>query len=913
MRVEEVRHEPLRRDVRMLGALLGEVIREQCGQDVFDWVERIRAQAKALRRDHSDTARQRLAETIREVPRHHRAHVIRAFAVYFELVNLAEQHHRVRRRREYERQAGSVPQRSIRSAVEAMKAHGLSAVEAYEHLCRLGVELVLTAHPTEAQRRTVLDKHQAIADILDQLDRTLLTERERQTWWKRLKAEIVLLWQTRPIRQERPTVLDEVRNGLYFLSEILFDVLPEVHGELDQQLRAAYPEWQFEVPNLIRFGSWMGGDRDGNPHVTADVTWETLCLHAQTVLSKYIERVAALQRDLSNSLQMIEASPELMQRLDSTGSVDEPYRVFLGQILTKLDRTRRAIEMGDVPPDGYHHPAEFLQDLQVIDRSLRMNRGHDIADVKLRPLLRQAELFGFHLATLDIRQHSGVHERAVAECLSRVGLAAAYATMAEEEKISLLTQVLQDARPLVSPYAALGDETAETLNVFHVIRRAHRAFGAEAVQNYLISMTQGVSDLLEVLLLAKEAGLFEWRDGRCVRSDIHVVPLFETIEDLRNAPRILAQLCENPVYRAHLETRGNMQEIMLGYSDSNKDGGYLTANWELYKCQQACLDVARRHGLRLKFFHGRGGALGRGGGPVERSILAQPPEALLGAVKITEQGEVISQRYGNRSIALRSLEGALSAVIIGSLVPPDEDVLARRRRWSERMERVSRTAYTVYQNFVYGNPAFLTYFREATPIEEVGQLNIGSRPARRKPGGGIHDLRAIPWVFSWTQSRHLLPAWYGVGTALAQDISQDPGSLAEFREMYREWPFFRVLIDNLHMALAKADMLVAREYAGLVQDREVADACFGAVVEEYHRTCQVAMAVADQPAILAQSPVIRESVRLRNPYVDALSFFQVLLLRELREKQRQGKEDDDTLRQVLMTINGIASGLRNTG
>lgn len=912
--VEWVRHTPLRRDVRMLGALLGEVIREQAGDEVYEWVERIRASAKSFRRNHADTSRRALVEAVQGVPEHLRGQVIRSFAVYFELVNLAEQQHRIRRRRDYERQISTTAERTLRWAVESLKHAGMTAAQVKDHLQKLGIELVLTAHPTEAQRRTVLEKHQTIAHVLQALDDPHLTAREREALMARLKTEIVLLWQTRPLRKTRPTVLDEVRGGLYFLSEVLFDVLPELHNELEQQLQQNYPDWSFELPNLVRFGSWMGGDRDGNPNVTADVTWNTLMLHGETVMQKYIERMQALARELSVSCEVSGVDEELVARVRARGDdSDEVYRAYAGHILTMLDNTRRTwrgeqVREGDV----YHSPDDLAADLALMERSLRAHGGRDIARVKLKPLLRQVTLFGFHLATLDIRQHSGLHEQAVGECLGLAGLCSDYAGRSERDRVNLLTRVLQDPRPLVNPFADLGDVAQEALKVCQIVRRAHQVFGPACVQNYLISMTQGVSDLLEVLVLMKEAGLYEWRDGRVTRSALNVVPLFETIEDLRHAPAVLRELFCNPVYRSHLEVRGNLQEVMLGYSDSNKDGGYLTANWALYRCQEECIEVAKAFGVRLKFFHGRGGALGRGGGPVERSILAQPPEAILGAVKITEQGEVISQRYGNRAIALRSLEAALSTVMVASLQTstPSPETHAR---WFDEMDRLADAALRAYQQFVYGDPAFLQYFQEATPVEEVGLLNIGSRPARRKAGGGIQDLRAIPWVFSWTQSRHLLPAWYGVGSAFTERLREHPEAIHSLREMYEQWPFFRALFDNLHMALAKADMLIAREYADLVEDPDVRSRCFERIVEEYERTCDVAKCVCGQTVILGQSPVIRESVRLRNPYVDALSFFQVLLLRTWRAKRRRGEEDAETLREVLMTINGIASGLRNTG
>lgn len=903
----------LRRDIRILGNLLGNVLTAQCGPEVLQRVEEIRAAAKELRAGETVEGRQKFLETIRGVPKEHRAHVIRAFALYFHLVNIAEQTHRIRRKREYERSTGSAPQRgSLRSAFLEMKEKGVQAEEMKSLIHELGVELVLTAHPTEAMRRTILDKHHRIAGILEKFDDPLLSAREILNLEKRLKAEITGLWQTRTVRKERITVLDEVRNGLYFLDEILFDVLPLIHMEMEEQLRSVYPEGNWEVPSFLRFGSWMGGDRDGNPNVTSELTFQTLILHFDLAMRKYEERVRSLYVDLSQSHEIAGASRELLDSLNLEFVPDEPYREKIKQILRRLEGTQNRYHGEKTPGSCYNGPQEFLADIRLVERSLIECNGKEISEVKVKPLIRQIELFGFHMAALDIRQHSEVHENTVDELLALAKIGR-YKPLGETEKIELLSRLLKDPRPLVSPYVKLSDSSQETLNVFHTIRKGHELFGEDCIQNYLISLAQGVSDLLEVLLLAKEAGLFAWEADGGVTSRINIVPLFETIEDLRAAPAIVDDLFANPVYRLHLRQRGNLQEIMLGYSDSNKDGGYLTANWELYKCQKAIFEAASKHAVRLKFFHGRGGALGRGGGPVERSILAQPPEALHGKVKITEQGEVISQRYSHPEIAKRSLESAVSAVLVGSMNVQTKRMRDTERKWSEIMERLSQDSFAAYQAFVYKNGDFLPYFRQATPIDELGELNIGSRPAKRKDSPQIQDLRAIPWVFSWTQNRHLLPAWFGFGTAVEAYTRSDPDSLAEFKRMYRHWPFFKTLIDNLQMALAKADMLIAAEYAQLVDDPELASRVFAKILDEYGRTKNMVLAITGEREILANSPVIRESIRLRNPYVDPLSYFQIQLLRELRSKKENEAEAKEILRDVLLTINGIASGLRNTG
>lgn len=903
----------LSRDIRIVGDLLGNVVESQCGKEVFLFVEAIRQAAKNLRTEATEENRDQFMQMIQQIPKQHREPIIKAFSLYFQLINLAEQNQRIRRKREYERSVGSNPQRgSLESAFLQMKNSGISAEEMGMVIGELGVELVLTAHPTEAMRRTVLDKHAKITHILEKFDDPLLSSREKQRLEKELKAEIVGLWQTRPVRKEKITVLDEVRNGLYFIDEILFDVLPQLHLEMEEQLQHAYPEKRWVIPGFLRFGSWMGGDRDGNPSVTAELTFQTLLLHFDLAIRKYEAEIHSLGQDLSQSLEVAGASQELLASLQTEILPDEPYRAKIDQIKKRLQHTKNRYHGEAIPGTYYEGPAEFLKDVRLLEQSLIQHQAKEIADVKIKPLLRQIELFGFHMAALDIRQHSEVHETAIDE-LFRLAHMSHYRDLSAKEKAESLTRLLTDPRPLVNPHAKLSDSTKETLNVFQTIRMGHQLFGEASVQNYLISMTQDESDLLGVLLLSKEAGLFAWTaDGEAV-SHLHVVPLFETIEDLHAAPRIMESLFINPVYSKHLAARDNLQEIMLGYSDSNKDGGYLTANWELYKAQKAIFETAKRYGIRLKFFHGRGGALGRGGGPVERSILAQPPEALHGKVKITEQGEVISQRYSHPEIAKRSLESAVSAVLTGSMNVQTKRMQDTERKWSQMMEKLSEDSFTAYQSFVYRNEDFLPYFLQATPIHEIADLNIGSRPSKRKNTMRIQDLRAIPWVFSWTQNRHLLPAWYGFGTAVEQMTAAKSISIEELNRMYRYWPFFNAIIDNLQMALAKADMLIAAEYAQLVEDEQAAKRMFQQIEEEYRRTQKFVMMIIGTEEILSNSPVIKKSISLRNPYVDPLSYLQVLLLKEFRQKAEQEEDFQETLQIVLLTINGIASGLRNTG
>ena len=913
----------LRRDVRFLGNILGEVLVHLGGRQLLDIVEDIRKTSIALRTSPNPEMLAELKRKIASLAPGMRRQVIRAFAIYFQLVNIAEQNHRLRRKRDYERSAGEGFQPgSIESAVFELKNRGVTADEVEQILNRISLELVMTAHPTEAVRRAILDIHQRIAQDIMALDDPTLTFREREHLREKLLSEVLTLWQTDELRDRKPTVLDEVRNGLYYFDETLFDVLPDVYEELERCLTKYYPERKWHVPSYLKFGSWIGGDRDGNPSVTADVTWQTLVMHRHTILSKYEEALRHLRRLLSFSSTLVDVTKELLASIREDGerlglkaedvwrNEKEPYRIKVSYMLEKI---RNTADLSKPPSVRYASSRELMRDLQIIDRSLRNHLADYFADKYVRRLIRQVELFGFHLATLDIRQHSKEHEAAMAEILAKMGLATDYASMSEDEKVRLLSSLLEDPRPVTSPFCEYSEATKECLDVFHTVARAHEVFGPESVRSYLISMSQGPSDLLEVLVFAKEAGLYRVdSDGR-VHCRLQPVPLFETIEDLHAAPDIMTTVFRIPAYRKSVEAFGDLQEIMIGYSDSNKDGGVVTANWELWTALRTLTDAADEFGIKVKFFHGRGGALGRGGMPLNRSILAQPPETLGGGIKITEQGEVLSQRYSLKGIAYRSLEQATWALVLAG-------EMARRPRtqladpaWEEAMRVISEHARKKYQDLVYRDPDFLAFFKESTPLPEIGELNIGSRPVKRKNSDRFEDLRAIPWVFSWTQSRYLFPAWYAAGTGFRAYVGDDPARLEQLRRMYREWPFFRSLIDNLQMALAKADLLIAEEYAGMVRDRRTAERIFGMIREEYELTSRMILDITGQQGILDNVPVLQESIRLRNPYVDPLSHLQVRLLTELRALRERGGDDPELLREVLLTINGIAAGMRNTG
>lgn len=914
----------LRRDVRFLGNILGEVLVHQGGNELLNIVEKIRELSKSLRVVHLPELYEEFKQLIDTLNPEIRHQVIRAFAIYFQLVNIAEQNHRIRRKRDYERSAGETVQPgSIESVIMEFQERQVGEEEITEILDGISLELVMTAHPTEAMRRAILDINKRISSDVMELDNPTLTHREREQLRAKLLNEIITLWQTDELRNRKPTVLDEVRNGLYYIRETLFDVLPEVYQELERCLDKYYPTRSWHAPTYLRFGSWIGGDRDGNPSVTSDVTWETLTMHRALAISKYEERFKQLFRALTFSTTIIQVSDEFAQSLEKDIqnihlknvpewlNHNEPYRIKLSYMNEKLRNILDDATTGTA--QRYNSPVELIDDLYIIDRSLRSHFADYAADTHVKKLIRQVELFGFHMSTLDIRQHSQEHENAMTEILASMHIVEDYSKLSEEDKIELLHKLLNDPRPLTSPHLKYSESTQECLDVYRTVYKAQQEFGVNCITSYLISMTRGTSDILEVMVFAKEVGLFYQLPDGSVHCTLQAVPLFETIDDLHEAPSIMKRLFDFPIYRNAVAAMNNLQEIMLGYSDSNKDGGVVTANWELRVALKDLTAAAQEYDVKLKFFHGRGGALGRGGMPLNRSIMAQPPHTIGGGIKITEQGEVLSSRYAMQGIAYRSLEQATSALLQAAMLARDPQVEPEEAKWESYIKEISETALIKYQDLIFRDPDFLTYFKESTPLPEVGELNIGSRPSKRKGSDKFEDLRAIPWVFAWTQSRYLLPAWYAAGTALQQFYDNQPEKMAELRHMYDNFSFFRSLIDNLQMALAKADLIIAKEYASMIKDDTVRERIFTCIEKEYALTSKMLLDITGQKEILDNVPVIQESIRLRNPYVDPLSYMQVELLSELRELREQGLDDPELLREVLLTINGIASGLRNTG
>lgn len=905
----------LLQDAEYLTRILDNVLENEGGEALLSTVRTIRSLSTEARLTNNEEAQDKIKQMIETLGPETRQNVIRAFATHLHLLNIAEQNYRLRRRREYQMQDDSMIQpRSLEDGVKQLIDNNVSQDQVTELLDKLSLELVMTAHPTEATRRTILQLHKRIARLLIAWDYAY-TRYEKRIIQERIANEITILWQTQEIRQKKPSVMKEVSNGLYYFDRVLFDVLPKIHDDLEDLLFEKY-NYRWKIPSFLRFGSWIGGDRDGNPYVKATTTYDTLKKQRELVLKKYRESLQILQHRLSHSDTKINVSDEIREsikkdrkRLGINGwhKEDEVYRVKLSLMLKKLELTEKDEE------HGYKKSEELLADLQLIRSSMELHHPKNNPIKQLRKVIRQVDLFGFHLASLDIRNHSGEHESAIKEIFKKVGTVEDYSALNEEDKIATLTRVLEDPRPLVSIYDEFTPETLEVVNTFRMIKRAQDTFGLRAIEVYLISMTENASDILEVLVLAKEAGLYRVYPDGTVVSRLHLAPLLETIEDLQNGPEMLQKLLDLPLYRKHLEARGNLQEVMLGYSDSSKDGGNITANWELYKAQEKIHAIASKYGVKLKYFHGRGGSLGRGGGPLYSSLLSQPPVTLGDGVKITEQGEVLSSRYLIEEIAYRSLEQATSTLMTGILgLETEKDDMEPTKEEIEAMNAISEYALEKYQSLVFNDPGFLKYFNQATPLNELGNLNIGSRPMKRKGSDRFEDLRAIPWVFAWTQSRQLLPAWFATGTGIKKYLDET-GNLEILQNMYKHWPFFEATINNLQMALTKADLQTAKEYAKMVEDKEVGKRIFDQIKEEYDITKEIVLQITGQEELLDYRPNIKESVRLRNPLIDPLNLLQVLLLTQLRKEDEDSEAYDELLMEALLTINGVAAGLRNTG
>ncbi|MDB5795150.1 MAG: phosphoenolpyruvate carboxylase [Noviherbaspirillum sp.] len=934
---------PLREDIRLLGRLLGTVLREQEGESVYQVVETIRQTAVRFRRDSDPHSSAELDRLLKKLTRAQTTSVVRAFSYFSHLANIAEDQHHNRRRRAH-LMAGSAPQQgSVAHALSKLDAAGVRESAVSDFFTSALIAPVLTAHPTEVQRKSILDAESRIAGLLAERDLPR-TPKELERNTELLHASIATLWQTRMLRYTKLTVADEIENALSYYRITFLRELPELYDAIEAEVAAHFPPrsgktGKSEFPPFMQMGSWIGGDRDGNPNVNAETVQHALTRQSAAIFEFYLEEVHALGAELSISTLLVDASPELEALAGASPDVsahrsDEPYRRALIGLYARLAATARTLgaahilrkEVGAVAP--YASAEEFTRDLQILVDSLNAHHGTMLAKPRLATLKRASEIFGFHLATLDMRQSSDVHERVLAELLARAKVEPRYQDLDEDAKVALLLAELAMPRPLCSPYLAYSAETESELDILRAAREIRRRYGERAIRNYIISHTETVSDLLEVLLLQKETGLLrlEWdeRSGDIARvdMDLMVIPLFETIPDLRSAGGIMEQLIAIPQIRYLIERQGNLQEVMLGYSDSNKDGGFLTSNWELYKAETRLVDVFHRAGIKLRLFHGRGGTVGRGGGPSYDAILAQPPGTVNGQIRLTEQGEIIASKFSNPEIGRRNLELLVAATLEASLTPhaPDGAQARKLEEFEAVMAELSERAYRAYRNLVYETPGFADYFFASTPIAEIAELNIGSRPASRKASRRIEDLRAIPWGFSWGQCRLLLPGWYGFGTAVSswlQETDRQTGSrkkVAMLRAMFREWPFFATLLSNMDMVLAKTDLALASRYAGLVTDKKLRKAIFDRIVEEHGRAIDSLTTITGARERLAGNPSLARSIKNRFAYLDPLNHLQVELIRRHRAATAGGRDSDERARRgIHLSINGIAAGLRNTG
>jgi phosphoenolpyruvate carboxylase len=915
----EPKDAPLRRDINLLGRVLGRVLIEQEGQNLFETEEEIRTLCKRLRFDFDPELDARLRRRIDAMSVGELRLIVRAFSVYFQLVNIAERYHRVRRRRQYEAAPENPPQRaSLASALARLKGEGLEGEALRDLLEGMDVGLVLTAHPTEATRRSVRRKHARIGEMLESMESPVLTWRERRNLEEDMAEEITLLWQTDELRVRRPQVRQEVERTLLFFEDSLISATLEAYREFEDELTRQYPENTPSLGRVLQFGSWVGGDQDGNPFVGPEMITVALGLHREVILKRHLASVLWLANHMSQSTRMIPVSAELRRSVERDeglmpevaerfGGID-PNEVYRRKLLFMAERMRRSLDP-QAPSVAYADAAEFLRDLRIVRDSLLEYGGERVADRGLRDVIRQAEVFGFHLAKLDVRQESATVVRAVAELVSS-STGEDLLKMDEAERAALLRRLLADPELRLPEPEYTSEESRKVFETFRRIRLAKEEFSGAPVETFVLSMAHHASDVLCVQLLARRAGLLEVdEEGRCTTNHLGVSPLFETVDDLERAPEVLGYLLEDPFYRSSLEAGGNLQEIMLGYSDSGKDAGYVTSNWTLYEAQSLLKSVANRFGVELRLFHGRGGSAGRGGGPSYQAIMAQPPETLQGKIRITEQGEVISFKYSMRGLARRNLDTVLAAVLEASAneTPREPDP-----RWIEAMEELSTTARKTYRDLVYQDEDFLTFFSQASPIGELSLLNMGSRPARRVQNPTVDSLRAIPWVFAWTQNRFLLPSWYGAGTAFARYTAEE-GRLELMRQMYEGWPFFRTLVDFMQMTLAKSDLRVAENYTSLVSDPDLRDRLWSRISEEHAACVDALLLTTGNKNLLDDSPVLQRSIRLRNPYVDPLSYVQVTLLRRLRSLPEDSPDREDALNTLLLSISGVSSGMLNTG
>ena len=915
------KNRPLVDDIRLLGRILGDVIREQEGKQAFELVERVRQLSVAYRLKSDAQAGRALDRLLKNLTSDQTVSVIRAFSYFSHLANIAEDRHHVRRRDHHERQ-GHLQEGSLALTMERLSDAGIRAADVARTLEHAYISPVLTAHPTEVQRKSTLDAERAIAELVERRE-ALPTARDLAENEALIRARITQLWQTRMLRTAKLTVSDEIENALSYYHATFLRQIPRLYREIETTLPG------HRIASFFRMGNWIGGDRDGNPFVTADTLRMALARQSETVLRFYLTEVHELGAELSISAMLAPVTPEMRALAQASPDQnphreDEPYRRALIGVYARLAATlheltgTEALRHAVAPQNPYRVAEQLLADLQVIEVSLRSHHADALIGPRLAPLIRAVQVFGFHLATVDLRQSSDKHEAVLAELLKVAKIESNYSGLPEALRRDLLQRLLNDARPLRVRSASYSDLAQSELAIFEAAGVMRQLHGRDALRHYIISHTEDVSDLLEVLLLLKEAGLMRGTLDDAAQTDLIVVPLFETIGDLRNAASIMSDFYDLPGVTAMMKRSGAEQDIMLGYSDSNKDGGTFTSNWELYRSEIALVELfgelGREHGITLRLFHGRGGTVGRGGGPSYQAILAQPPGTVNGQIRLTEQGEVIASKYAHPEIGRRNLETLVAATLEATLLHPTKSA---PKSFLDAANAISDASYAAYRKLVYETPGFTDYFFSATPIREIAELNIGSRPASRKATRAIEDLRAIPWGFSWGQCRVALPAWCGFGSAIEAYLGKEPKlrkeRLALLQRMHRQWPFFRTLMSNLDMVLAKSDLAIAARYVELVEDKRLGRRIFSLIKAEWQRTNDALSLITGEKQRLASNPSLARSIEHRFPYLDPLNHLQVELMRRYRQRREGDPANERIQRGIHISINGVAAGLRNTG